>query len=245
MKLSLSIACLSVLVAACSPSGSADGAANSKGGRSASVQEATPLTVVEIFQSQGCFSCPPANANVNAIAQDDDVLALSFAVTYWDRLGWKDRFAKPEFTQRERDYASRDVIIVATPQVVVNGNYGPTGHKEDELADAIRDAQPLEHAPSIEIGGNTITIGEGQIVSSADIWLVRYDPREQLVSISAGENNGKTLPHRNIVTEIEKLGSWTGAPLTLPIKPRATNGLQSALLVQEEGGGAIIAAKRL
>ena len=119
--------------------------------------------VVELFQSQGCSSCPPANANVNAIANRDDILALSFAVTYWDKLGWKDTFAKPEFTQRQRDYAKRATNFdVATPQVIINGRSGLIGHKKDQLETAIAAGGALAAGPSIERMTDTLVVGTGR-----------------------------------------------------------------------------------
>jgi hypothetical protein len=92
------------------------------------------LTVVEIFQSQGCSSCPPANANVMALSGRPDILTLSFGVTYWDHLGWKDTFAKPQYTERQWDYARafhRDQVF--TPEVVVNGRADVVGQNREEL----------------------------------------------------------------------------------------------------------------
>src|SRR6185369_12613330 len=96
------------------------------------------LTVVELFQSQGCSSCPPANANVNAISDRGDVLALSFAVTYWDQLGWRDTFAKPQYTARQYAYAhGLHLGNVYTPQVVVNGRQDLTGIQRGQLDGAM------------------------------------------------------------------------------------------------------------
>src|ERR1700744_2992761 len=107
-------------------------------------------TVVELFQSQGCSSCPPAIANVNALADRPDILALSFSVTYWDYLGWKDTFAQPVFTQRQRDYARNLPGGVYTPEVVINGRTPIVGIKRDELAGAVARAAPLQ-GPAVTI----------------------------------------------------------------------------------------------
>ncbi len=105
--------------------------------------------VVELFQSQGCSSCPPANANLNAIADRPGVLALSFAVTYWDYLGWKDRFAQPAFTERQRAYAkSKQSDGVYTPQVVINGRRAIVGARRGSFDAAIAAEGPLRGGPT-------------------------------------------------------------------------------------------------
>ena len=201
-------------------------------------------TVIELFQSQGCSSCPPANANVNALAQRPDVLALSFAVTYWDGLGWKDSFAQPQFTQRQWDYARGfGNAQVWTPQVVINGRANITGTQAAPLLALIDRNDRGNGGPALTLGGTAVDIS-GATAKPADLWLVRYDPQSIAVPIKAGENSGKTLPHRNIVREFIRIGQWTGgnARFTLPAATRP--GLATAVLVQAGPGGAIIAATR-
>src|SRR5580692_5068761 len=117
--------------------------------------------VVELFQSQGCSSCPPADLNLNAIADRPDVLALSFAVTYWDDLGWKDTFASPQFTARQYAYArGLGHPNVATPQIVVNGRHDLVGNDRRELDAAIRAAgQPAGASLEITVGAVSIAAG--------------------------------------------------------------------------------------
>ena len=209
------------------------------------------LVVVELFQSQGCSSCPPANANVNALAERPGVLALSFAVTYWDYLGWKDRFAQPAFTQRQRDYAkSGQSDGVYTPQVVINGSRALVGANAATLGKAIRTAGPLGGGPLLSRSGSTLSIGPLSIGTGASgfpakVLLVTYDPREREVPIKAGENTGKTLPHRNIVTELKEAGTWTGKPLRIDLPAAANPALRRAVLLQQGTGGRIIAAMKL
>jgi hypothetical protein len=202
--------------------------------------------VVELFQSQGCSSCPPADANLNAIADRPDVLALSFAVTYWDQLGWKDTFASPQFTARQYAYArGLHRANVATPQVVVNGRRDLVGADRRELDAAIRAAGPPAGA-SLSVAGGVVSIAAGPAPArGADVWLVRYDPRVQLVAVRRGENGGKTLPHRDIVRQFVRLGGWFGAAHSYPLPPAASPGLRSAILVQAAGGGPILAAAKL
>lgn len=201
--------------------------------------------VVELFQSQGCSSCPPASANVNALAERGDILALSFAVTYWDQLGWKDTFANPAFTQRQRDYARKVTTFqVATPQIVINGNRGLIGNKEQQLNNAIAQSGPVTGGPLIDIAKGKLVIGAGRAAQPAVIWLVRYDPRDQEVAISAGENNGRTLPHRNIVREFSNLGEWSGQEVMLPVNAVTDPAYKTAVLLQSGVGGPIIAARK-
>jgi hypothetical protein len=109
--------------------------------------EAGSPVVVELFQSQGCSSCPPANADLNAIADRGEVLALSFAVTYWDRLGWKDTFGSPRFTARQQDYANAGRGEVATPEFIINGAYAVVGSNRPALEAAIARASPPRSGP--------------------------------------------------------------------------------------------------
>jgi hypothetical protein len=216
----------------------------------ASAARAEPMSqspvVVELFTSQGCSSCPPANANLTAIADRPDVLALSFGVTYWDYLGWKDSFAKPEFTNRQ--YAYEQALHRATaytPQMVVNGSTDLIGNSADELDRKIamgrNDAQP---APEITLTGNEVSIGAGKPLEDiADVWLVRYDPNIVQVPVARGENGGRTLPHKNVVHDFVRLGGWSGAAVRFDLQP-APDGLKTAILVQSAYTGPILAAAK-
>ena len=214
-----------------------------------SEQEAAPASaanpvVVELYQSQGCSSCPPANAALNAVAEQPGVIALSFAVTYWDRLGWKDIFADKSYTQRQYDYAhALGNANVATPQIIINGKAAITGIRSGELAKSIAAARPISDGPSITLGQNGVTIGKGSGTGAANVWLVRYDPRSQNVAIRSGENTGRTLPHKNIVRSLVKLGEWKGVSATFKTPAAAGGQLKTAILVQQSGAGPIIAAK--
>lgn len=202
--------------------------------------------VVELFQSQGCSSCPPANANVNALAARPEVLALSFAVTYWDQLGWKDSFAKPAYTARQWDYARHAKRgQVATPQVIVNGGPAIVGSNRLQLEQTIRAAGAARGGPSLAVDGKTLRVGSGKAGAGSTVWLVRYEPRAIEVAIRAGENGGRTLPHRDIVRELVKLDAWTGAAKTVTLPAATRPGLASAILVQEGVGGRITAALKV
>ena len=206
-------------------------------------QEPTPssLVVVELFQSQGCSSCPPAQANLNAIAAQPNVLALSFAVTYWDSRGWKDTFATKAYTDRQWSYASyRHRNNVWTPQIYIDGKTDLVGTDRTQLDDAI--AHASSNGPSLSWQHRHLLIGAGKAGASADVWLVRYDPHTLNVAISAGENDGRTLPHRNVVRELIHLGQWHGSARAFPLPPSSLSGLSTAALVQIESGGEILSA---
>ncbi|QDZ08090.1 DUF1223 domain-containing protein [Sphingomonas panacisoli] len=199
--------------------------------------------VVELYQSQGCSSCPPADAVVNALADRADVLALSFAVTYWDQLGWKDTFASPAFTKRQWDYAKAGGRgNVGTPQVVVNGRGVVTGNSRADVDTAIRRFDRGTAGPSIDSDRRTVAISAAK--GSATVWLVSYDPRTVAVPIRAGENGGRTIPHRNIVRRLVRLGQWNGTQARYSL-PALQSGLATAVLMQAGTGGPIIAARKL
>ena len=204
---------------------------------------AKPLSVVELFTSQGCSSCPPANDNVAAISNRSDVIALSFGVTYWDKLGWKDTFASPAFTQRQYAYARalrHDAPF--TPQVVVDGKADVVGAKPGEIAELVAHSRII--GPALTVGGGGVEIGAGNASDApADVWLVRYDPRIVQVPVRAGENTGRTLPHKNVVKDLVRLGGWSGQPAHFALPP-AQPGLSTAILVQTKGAGPILAAAR-
>lgn len=215
---------------------------SSGAGASSTAQRTSPV-VVELFQSQGCSDCPPANANLNAIADRPEVVALSFGVTYWDYLGWKDTFATPQNTQRQWDYARYNGRgNVATPQVWINGRVPIVGSDAHQLARAIRAAN--SNGPPIRLSGNEALVGGGNSPSGgADVWVARYDPRSVEVSIRAGENGGRTLPHKNIVRQLVTIGHWSGRAASFKLPP-AKLGLPTAVFLQAGKGGPILSATK-
>jgi hypothetical protein len=218
--------------------------AASGGGQNNRAHQPGGAIVVELFQSQGCSSCPPANAALNVIAGRNDVIALSYAVTYWDRLGWKDIFASPAFTNHQYAYAkSLGKEGVYTPQIVLNGKRAIVGNGEGELESAIARTPGLSTSPTIVAGVGSVTIGAGK--GSGDIILVRFDPRVQLVSIRAGENNGRKLPHRNIVRQLVQLGEWNGQAATIQLPKNTDPAWQSVVIVQTKHVGPILGARKI
>jgi hypothetical protein len=200
--------------------------------------------VIELFTSQGCSSCPPANANLAALSDRADVLALSFGVTYWDGLGWKDTFARPDYTARQEAYESPlGESGPFTPQMVINGRKSLVGNDLGEVERVIAASRGAggDASPSIALSGGVAEIGAGSAPrQGADVWLVQYDPRRVQVAVQRGENAGHTLPHKNVVHDLTLLGRWTGSPMTVAAPPR--DGLRAAVLVQTHGGGPILAA---
>jgi hypothetical protein len=190
--------------------------------RPALAADAAHPTVVELFQSQGCSSCPPAAASVAAVSDRADVLALSFAVDYWDRLGWKDTFSKAAWTARQYAYArAMGSDGVYTPQVVINGRVAGVG-----------------------FSGGAVTVGAGAApAGGADVWLARYIPHTVDVAITRGENAGHTLPYKDVVREMVLLGKWRGEAASFPV-PGGEAGFAEAAIVQGAGCGPIVGAAR-
>lgn len=206
------------------------------------------LAVVELYQSQGCSSCLPAIHNVNALADRKDLIVLMFSVTYWDYLGWKDSNGKAIFTDRQYDYANAGGSSrVYTPQVVVNGATALVGNQADEISSAIRRSGHLARLGVTSSSQDAITLASMPgLKHAADVWLVRYDPKTRNIPIRAGENAGRTIAHRNIVVDLQRIGSWNGKAQRFMLPPpAAAPNFASALLVQQPHGGPIIAAARL
>lgn len=155
-----------------------------------------PSTVVELFTSQGCSSCPPANEFVGKLSETTDALVLTYGVTYWDYLGWKDTFGTPDFTQRQRAYGQAFGIgNVYTPQIVLNGS----AHSPNYSVSDVKTMPLPKHDPVVEL-----TSHDGKLVlnSKKDVVLVSYIPGWQNVAVKAGENHGRTLRLANVVTSV-------------------------------------------
>jgi len=207
---------------------------------------AKPPVVIELYTAQGCASCGEANSYVGKLAEKPGVLALTFPVDYWDYLGWPDTFAKPEFADRQRAYVARlDLREPYTPQVVIDG-HAQAGGLQTEKVDTLlaTAAQAPRRAPDMAfIGLRRVDVGSGPVPrGGAEVWLVRYDPREQDVVVRKGDNRGQTVAHRNVVREIRRLGSWRGRPTAYRLPPPTEDGLATAVLVQGPEGGRILAA---
>jgi hypothetical protein len=202
----------------------------------------TPV-VVELYTAQGCGSCGDANAFAAKLAERPGVLVLTFPVDYWDYLGWADTFAKPEFALRQKAYVSKLALREPyTPQVIVDGRVQAAGRKTEEVDRLVREAAKApRNPPDIHfVGPRRVDVGAGRVPrGGAEVWLVRYDPREQDVVVRAGDNRGETIVHRNVVRQVKRLGSWRGKPIAFRL-PTAEDHLKTVVLVQARGGGRII-----
>jgi len=205
----------------------------------------TPV-VVELFTSQGCASCPPADALMVDLAGQPGVIALALHVDYWDYLGWEDSFANPAFTQRQKRYArAAGAKMIYTPQMIVSGADRVQGNRPDEVRARI--AAHLAKAPRVVLrvtrSGGVVTIeaeADPPLDKGAVVQLVRFRP-EETVTITRGENAGREVTYRNIVTDWSAVADWTGtAPLRL--ETRADGASPVVVIVQEPGPGAVLAA---
>lgn len=213
----------------------------------ASAQAEEPV-VVELFTSQGCSSCPPADALLARLTERDDIIPLALHVDYWDYIGWKDKFADPAFTKRQKGYArAQGARTIYTPQMVVAGHSAVVGHKPMELAEQIMEAMDAPRRVVLDVSrqGDEIEVRvtalrpiEGEVF----LHLVRYEPSET-VSIRRGENAGHTFTYHNIVTEWETMATWNGRD-SLAIRHEAPGDKPGVVLVQEAGYGPILAAAR-
>ena len=210
---------------------------------------ARPLAVVELFTSQGCANCPPADALLGELARESDLVALTFAVDYWDFMGWKDTAAKPEFTRRQRGYAARrGDKDVYTPQVVINGRSRLVGSDRAairrEIAAGDAERHDLTVAVELEATREALTVrlperAEGAEAPHATVWLARFD-LARTVPVGRGENTGRTLTYAHLVRSLQPIGVWKGQPLAieLPRQEMATDpNLGCAVLVQVDHDG--------
>lgn len=184
------------------------------------MERANPI-VVELFTSQGCSSCPPADAYLGALTKRSDVLALAWHVDYWDYIGWKDPFAQAAFTARQRDY--QRVLMqryIYTPQMVVDGRLQGIGSERatiDRLiAQAARQHGMTTARPSLRLEGDAVKIEGAKLEAPAVVWLALFEPEHQ-TRVARGENAGRSLGNYNIVRELRVLGRYTGEAATLPL----------------------------
>ena len=215
-------------------------------------------TVVELYTSQGCNSCPPADAILGELAARDDVIALSFHIDYWDYLGWKDTFSSAESTKRQKQYAAfLGARGVYTPQMVIGGIAHAVGSRrarvEELIADvAAREDQGLdvdlvEGAP----GEVLVRIGAAAAAREWDrksaVWLARFDSA-QTVPIERGENAGRTITYHNVVRDIERIGWWKGEVLELSLQLadlREGGRDGCAVIVQKGSHGQVLGAAEM
>lgn len=207
------------------------------------------MVVVELYTSQGCSSCPPADDLLAKLAKRDDVIPLALHVDYWDYIGWKDVFGSPAYTARQKAYAKAGGHrTIYTPQMVIDGTENLIGYKPMEVSDLIHDIS--QKTPPVQLDvtrkGNTVQIKADLVQGPKQkmvIQLVRYLPMET-IKITRGENKGRTIDYANIVTDWQELGKWDGRkPVSLSAK--APGDEPVVVIVQAVGPGKILAATRL
>ena len=211
--------------------------------------------VVELFTSQGCYSCPPVEKFLGELAGQKSLIALEFHVDYWDDLvygaagKWKDPFSKPAYTQRRRIYNQRirGTGNVYTPQMVIDGKLEAVGSRRLSVLNAMREAESARR----DSVGITVTMASGTVQQVAldaagkgagSVWLIRFIKAKE-TRVRSGENKGKALLSHNIVTEVQKIGKWSGKQASFAVKDFAlAEGEGCAVLVQDNRQGPILGA---
>jgi hypothetical protein len=201
--------------------------------------------VVELFTSEGCSSCPPADALLAQLASRPEVLALSFHVDYWDRLGWKDPFSMPAATRRQSRYAELlGIATVYTPQIVVDGKWQAIGSDSGEVGRALdaarRDADEVAVALSVDHGHARIKVGIGSEGVSGTVLLVGFD-RRRVSAVMRGENGGRTLTHVDVVRNVEEVGQSDSRAKVIEV-PIGSPADRFAAIVQARDGRILGAA---
>lgn len=207
------------------------------------------LVVVELYTSQGCSSCPPADALLGQLAGRKNVLAMSLPVTYWDMLGWRDTLATEANTRRQKAYAKQlGRGGVFTPEIIVDGVTDIIGSREQSVESAVAAKAADAQAVPIHLAADheqiRVSIGAApERVGDATIWVFGILPQAS-VSIHNGENNGRTLTYRNVVRQIRAVGTWRGQPVNLTLaRSEAGQPHESiAVVVQQGGYGRVIGA---
>jgi hypothetical protein len=208
--------------------------------------------VVELFTSQSCYSCPPAEAYLGALVGRPGIVALEWHVDYWNDIHygnagqWIDPYSEAAYTARQRAYnqAIRGTGAVYTPQMVIDGRLEAVGSRRDDVEAAIGEAAARPAEARIEIthtADDALGIAlDGSAARGAAVWLVRF-LSEETVHVPRGENHGKTLTNHHVVTEAVRLGDWYGGPASFAV-PQPAAGSGCAVLVQPDGEGPILAA---
>ncbi len=208
--------------------------------------QADPV-VIELYTSQGCSSCPPADALLHDLSKRDDVIALALHVDYWDYIGWADSFANPEYTARQHAYArAAHAATVYTPQMIVGGVDHVIGSRPMQVMDLIQAHSQQEYPVSVTLtrSGDYIEISATASQSGDYVFeIARYTPQAS-VDIRRGENAGRQLTYSNIVTDLDQVAEWDGAGV-MTIRAAAPGDDPVAVLVQQAGHGPIVGAAQL
>ncbi|KPI41937.1 uncharacterized protein AB675_5461 [Cyphellophora attinorum] len=213
-----------------------------------------PLSLVELFSSQGCVSCPPALPNIyKTVLANPNALLLTYNVTYWDgKSGWKDTFAQNQWDQRQKAYATKNGKPgVYTPQVIWDGLADGVGGKEEEMMDIA--AKGIAARERVDVGSVTLSIFGDEIriasdrteAEHCDVTVVAYNSREQAVKVGAGPNKKKKIAHNNVVVDMMKLGTWNGGNVLLALPAAGDSSLERAVFLQAGPGGSIAAVAKV
>lgn len=209
----------------------------------AAVAQSTQGVLVELFTSQGCSSCPPADAFLANLAQDQGVIPLALHVDYWDYIGWSDTFAQEKFTKRQRKYAKMNADrMVYTPQMIVAGQTRVKGHDAASVMLGIAAVKSTITLTLTRQGDDVLISATSDQALPSDILVdvVRYYPK-MTVQIERGENRGQAISYHNIVTSWMNVGEWTGKT-PLAMTTRAAGDDPIVVILQQEGPGAVLAA---
>ena len=203
--------------------------------------------VVELFTSQGCSSCPPADEFLGELARRPGIIALAYHVDYWDDLGWKDRFSIPVASQRQKGYVKRLSRAGAfTPQIVVSGDTSLVGSNRPEIERAIKGDRDALAMTLSKAGGNVLVQFTEAWREPMEVYLVSY-LAAATDKIERGENARRTLKHFNVVRSFQRLGTWNGKPqrMTSPISGLPSDATSVAVILQRKNQGAIAGAAML
>ena len=214
------------------------------GGGSPALAAAHPPVVVELFTAQGCAGCPDADRRLEEIGARKGVVALTLPVDIWDYVGWADTFAQPAFGDRQRAYAARlKVREIYTPEIVVDGRREASGMDAEQVDARIEaGAHDLAGGPQVRLshGGARVQVAAGrEPTGRADVWMLRFDPREHTVRVKAGDNKGRLVAQRYVVRELVRLGGYTGGRRGYALPQPTEAGLSTVVLVQGVKGGRI------
>ena len=211
--------------------------------------QAEPVVVVELYTSQGCSSCPPADEFIAMLASDPRILPLALHVDYWDYIGWADVFAQSKFTDRQRAYAKAEGSrTIYTPQLIIGGQDRVEGFAPEETAERLREhlAAGTPILLSVTREGDHLVIraeADPPLTEPVRVQLVRYKP-EETVMIERGENAGRTITYTNIVTSWQRLDDWSGQTPLVVTAP-FDGDEPGAVIIQTDGPAAILAAARV
>jgi hypothetical protein len=207
---------------------------------------ADPRAVVELFTSQGCSSCPPADRIIGELAKDPSIIALSMPIDYWDYLGWKDTLADSRFSARQKAYSQmRGDREVYTPQVVVNGSAQVIGSDRAGIERAMGDTENLKGVMSVpvsmtlvdkQINVSVAASSKGPAVAHGEVWICSIS-KAVPISIGRGENSGRQITYYNVVRNLLKVGDWNGSPgsWTVPLENVSREGVDAAVVYVQDG----------